>query len=221
MSLLNVYLKCDRALVSVDTLSSRVASQTVPASNVAEALKLFDSGIHAPKFAHLAHINAIIAHRGDFLVASIALSALHMAMCQSFDEAAEVMPQLLADTYAQAMALRKQRLGVEDAQGAEIVLVGWSDALNRMEGVRWVRWPQDKGFNASRLGKVLMLPDAEWEQTPEAPDTAERMEAIARDQVAYVRRKHPGYNCGGRLLLAELTRDSLSVRKIADLEVPA
>lgn len=44
------------------------------------------------------------------------------------------------------------------------------------------------------------------------------MERIARDQVAYVRSNHPGYNCGGRLLLAELTRDTLSVRTIAELE---
>ena len=221
MSLLNVYLERDRALVSVDTLSSRIACQLAPAGGIADALKLFGGGIHAPKFAHIAHINAVIAHRGDFLVSNIVLSALHMAMCQSFDAAVEAMPQLLADAYAQAMALRKQHLGIEDAQGTEVVMVGWLPALNRMEGVRWVRWPHDKGFNASRLGKVLMLPDAEWEQTPEAPDTAERMEAIARDQVAYVRARHPGYNCGGRLLLAELTRDSLSVRTIADLEVPA
>lgn len=44
------------------------------------------------------------------------------------------------------------------------------------------------------------------------------MERIARDQVAYVRSNHPGYNCGGRLLLAELTPDTLSVRTIAELE---
>lgn len=44
------------------------------------------------------------------------------------------------------------------------------------------------------------------------------MERIARDQVAYVRSNHLGYNCGGRLLLAELTRDTLSVRTIAELE---
>jgi len=169
--------------------------------------------------AHIAHINAIVAHRGDFLLSNIAVSALHLAMPQTFDAAAEVMPQLLAHAFVQATAIRKQQLGADQFHGAEIVLVGWSDALKRMEGVRWVRWAHDKGFNASPVGKSLMLPDAEWKQTPDAPDTAERMEAIARDQVAYVRRNHPGYNCGGRLLLAELTRDSLSVRTIADLEV--
>jgi hypothetical protein len=63
----------------------------------------------------------------------------------------------------------------------------------------------------------LILPDAEWERDPVA-DAAEKMEAIARDQVACVRREYPGYNNGGRLLLAELTHDNLTVRMIADLE---
>jgi hypothetical protein len=89
-----------------------------------------------------------------------------------------------------------------------------------MQGVRWLRWPQDKGFAASPVGHALLLPDAEWAQTPDVPDSAEQMERIARDQVAYVRAQHPGYNCGGRLLLAELTRDTLSVRTVADLEQP-
>ncbi len=52
----------------------------------------------------------------------------------------------------------------------------------------------------------------------EPANTPERMEAVARDRVAYVRREHPTLPCGGKLLLAELTRDSLSVRTIADLE---
>ena len=218
MSLANVYVEHDRALISVDTLASRMDGQFPVVGNVADALKLLDSGIHASKMAHLVHINAVMAHRGDSLLASIALSGLHMAMPQSFDAAVEAMPQLLAHAYAQAVALRKQQFGIDHFHGAEVILVGWSDALNRMQAVRWVRWPQDKGFTASPVGRALLLPDAEWEQTPEAPDTAERMEAVARDQVAYVRCKHPGYNCGGRLLLAELTRDSLSVRTIADLE---
>lgn len=220
MSLLNVYLERDRALVSVDTLSSPATSQVAPAGSVADAVKLIESGIHAPKMAHLVHINTVFAHRGDYLLSNIALSALHMSMPQTFDAAVEAMPQLLAHAYAQAMAFRKQQFGIEEAQGTEIVLVGWSGALNRMQAVRWLRWPHDKGFNASPVGRALFLP-GECVTTDDVPDTAERMEAIARDQVAYVRREHRGYNCGGRLLLAELTRDSLSVRTIANLEVPA
>jgi len=218
MSLANVYLEHDRALIAFDTLSS--AMDAPPAAGVAEALERFKTGLHMSKCTFLAHANVAIAHRGDAMLAVGVCSAVQLNALPDFDAIAEAMAQLLAQTFAQVTAYRKQQLGIEQFHGAEIILVGWSHALNRMEAVRWVRWPQDKGFAASQVGKALLLPDAEWEQTPDAPDTAEKMEAIARDQVAYVRRKHPGYNCGGRLLLAELTRDTLSVRTIADLEAP-
>lgn len=215
MSLVNVYMEGGRALVSFDTLSSVMPVQ----SSVADAIKhLTGNGAHMTKCDFLACPNVAMAHRGDAMFASLLLHSLHMAALPDFDAIAENMQQLMAHVYAQVTEFRRNQFQIADFPGAEIVLVGWSPALNRMQGVRWVRWPQDKGFNASQVGKALLLPDAEWEQTPEAPDTPEKMEAIARDQVAYVRRKHPGYNCGGRLLLAELTRDSLGVRTIADLE---
>ncbi len=219
MSLANVYLEHDRALIGFDTLSSAMeAPSSMP--GVAEVMAQFNAGVHMTKCTFLPHANVALAHRGDAMLAVGVCSAIQLNALPDFDAMAEAMPQLLAQTFAQVTAHRKQALGIEQFPGAEIILVGWSAALNRMEAVRWVRWPQDKGFAASPVGKVLMLPDAEWEQKPDAPDTAERMEAVARDQVAYVRRKHPGYNCGGRLLLAELTRDTLSVRTVADLEAP-
>lgn len=221
MSLVNIHLERDRALIGFDTLTSRMNAPTT--LSVADAIKVaqaFDSGVHMSKCTFLTHANVAVAHRGDAMLAVNVCSALQMSLLSDLDAMTEAMPQLLAQAYAQVTAFRKQQMGIDDFHGAEIILVGWSPALNRMEGVRWVRWPQDKGFAASPVGKELILPDAEWEQKPDAPDTAEKMEAIARDQVAYVRRKYPGYNCGGRLLLAELTRDTLSVRTIADLEAP-
>lgn len=204
----------------VDTLASPMDGQFPISGDVAEAMKLLESGVHSSKMAHLVHINTIMVHRGDGLLANIVLSGLHMAHPQSFDAAVGMMSELAANAFAQACAVRKQMLGIDHFHGSELFLFGWSDALNRMDGVRWVRWPHDKGFTASPANNPLLLPDVEWEHTPEA-GTPEQFERIARDQVAYVRRKHTGYNCGGRLLLAELTRDAMSVRTIADLEVPA
>lgn len=217
MSLVNIYMEHDRALIGFDTLCS--AMEVPPAVGVAEALQRIHTGVHMSKCSFLAHANVALAHRGDAMFAVGVCSALQLNLLADFDAMTEAMPELLAQTFAQVTGYRKQ-FSVEQFPGAEVILVGWSRALNRMEGVRWLRWPTDKGFAASPVGKALMLPDAEWPQTPDAPDTAEKMEAVARDQVAYVRREHAGYNCGGRLLLAELTRDTLSVRTIADLESP-
>jgi hypothetical protein len=218
MSLVNVYMEHDRALIGFDTLSS--AMEAPPVAGVDAALARFKTGLHMSKCTFLAHANVAIAHRGDAMLAVGVCSAVQLNALPDFDAMTEAMPQLLAQSHAQVTAFRKQQMGIDGFPGAEIILVGWSRALNRMEGVRWLRWPTDKGFSASPVGKALMLPDAEWPQTPDAPDTAEKMEAIARDQVAYVRREHAGYNCGGRLLLAELTRDTLNVHTIADLESP-
>jgi len=45
------------------------------------------------------------------------------------------------------------------------------------------------------------------------------MEKIAREQVTYARDLPSAeYDCGGRLLVAELTRDTLNVRTVANLE---
>jgi len=209
MSLVNVYMEPDRALMAVDTLSGLMEG-AAPETGAAE--------LHMSKIALMPHASVAIAHRGDAMFASALFSALTLTVLPDFDRMAEAMPGLLAALIPQTLALRKQINGVEHFPGAEIVLVGWSPALNRMEGVRWVRWPQDKAFTASRIGTALMLPDAEWTQTPEPPDTPEKMERIARDQVAYVRREHRGLPCGGRLLLAELRRDAVTVRTIADLE---
>jgi hypothetical protein len=120
----------------------------------------------------------------------------------------------------QTMAVRKQMVGIERFEGAEVVVVGWSPALKRMEGVRWTRWPNSSGFEVKRLGRALMLPDAEWEQSPDAPNTDEKMERVARDQVAYVKRRYPAgqYVCGGSLLVTEITRDAMTVRRVCDLD---
>ncbi|HTM78927.1 MAG TPA: hypothetical protein VL133_15035 [Devosia sp.] len=220
MSIVNVVMERERALIGFDTLSSAMQALPDGVPGVAEVMARFNGGIHMSKCLFLPHANVALAHRGDAMLAVSVGSAIQLAALSDFDAIVEAMPQLLAQSFAQVTALRKQQLGIEQFAGAEVILVGWSPALKRMEAVRWLRWPQDNGFAGSPVGHALLLPDAEWEQTPDVPDSAEQMERIARDQVAYVRAKHAGYNCGGRLLLAELTRDTLSVRTIADLEAP-
>lgn len=221
MSLVNVYMERDRALIGFDTLACHMPiPATISVADASEVARKFDGDAHMSKCGFIACPNVAIASRGDAMAAVLVQQTLQLSMSKDFDALVEILPQALANAYAQATAFRKQRLGIVDDYGVEIVLVGWSPALNRMHGVHWVRWPTGKGFTSSQVGKVLILPDAEWEQTPGVPDTPEKMEAIARDQVAYVRRKYPDheYDCGGRLLLAELTRDTMSVRVVADLE---
>lgn len=209
MSLVNVVLEQDRAIVGFDTLSGMVQGFE----------HLLQCEVHASKAVYMPHARAMLAHRGEALMAIMAHEALQIAALQGFDEMAEAMPHILAATFVQFCEFRKHQLGREHFEGSEIILVGWSNALERMQAIRWTRYPEDKGFSVASVGKCVFLPDAEWPAQPSATGTPEQMEAIARDQVAWVRKNRPGFNCGGRLLLAELTRDACSVRVVADLEV--
>lgn len=211
MSLVNVCMEHDRALIGYDTRSG-VAPQFKHLVGGAE--------LSMSKCGFMPHIGTAMAHLGDAMFATMLFGNLQLSMPRDFDHATEMMPELLAQTFTAVAAMRRGGPGADFNHGAQIVLVGWSPVLKRMQGVTWTRWPQDKGFRASPLGKAMLMPDTGWTQPPEPPDTAAKMEAIAREQVAYVRRERPGYDLGGHLLLAELTRDTMSVRTIADLEAP-
>jgi hypothetical protein len=188
-----------------------------------DALARCSDGVHTAKCNFLPHINTVIAGRGDNLFAVALFSALLTATPRDFDNVVEMMSQLLEPVRMQTMAVRKQMVGIERFEGAEVVVVGWSPALKRMEGVRWTRWPNSSGFEVKRVGRALMLPDAEWPNTPDVPDTDEKMERIAREQVAYVKRRFPAgqFVCGGSLLITEITPDAMAVRNVCDLDKPA
>lgn len=191
MSLMNCFISNDRALVAVDT-----------AVTVGEASKL----------AILPHANTVLAMRGEVMFFGQVHAALNLCHVNGFDGLAEVMPQIFAQVYAQRQAF----IDKHPFAGIEIALVGWSTALGRMQGVRYERWPDDKGPRITPIVPWSLSPNPGY--TPDTPpDSAERMEAIAKDQVR-VLRQLPMVVAGGRLLVAELTHDAASVRTVADLE---
>lgn len=218
MSLVNIVMDQERALIATDT---KAQFMNTSSRSISEATKqATEDGYASSKFDYLPHANVIVTSRGVALLGNIIYSQLKTSGVSSFDVLVESMPECLTVAYNYAISVLKQQ-GVTDAfAGSEITLVGYSIALSRMEAVRWVRQPDDTGFRASPVGSVSLMPDAEWPQSPEPPSTDEAMEAIARDQVQYCIDRWPDgeYRLGGRLLLAELTRDCLTVRTIADLD---
>lgn len=201
MSILNTYLAADRALVAVDT-----------------HIGTPDQVQHGSKLLTLPHAPVVIAMRGEFAFFSVLSQTLHLLALRDIDAMTDAMPALLEDIYAQR--LKMGRPGEFPFQGIELALVGWSPRHGRMRGTRWERWPDADGFKATPVDPWSMSPNPGYQELPPAPDTAERMEAVARDQLAVLRRL-PGVIAGGRLLLAELSRSSISVRALCDLETPA
>jgi hypothetical protein len=166
----------------------------------------------------LPHANVAMPTLGDNLLANYAFSMLQLRHdLVDLDGMAEAMPEILAEAHRQATTVRKQQWGIDKFPGSAVFLVGWSNALKRMECVRWARWPDDSAFKAEQVRHVSLNPDTGRKY--DVPIIDADLEKIAREQVTYARGLPSAeYDCGGRLLIAELTRDTLNVRAVANLE---
>jgi len=216
LSIANIVVARDKALIGFDTKSAFMA--TPVSGGFAAALKLAEGGAHTSKCMFLPHANVAMPTLGDNLLANYAFSMLQLRPdLVDLDKMAEAMPEILAEAHRQAVFIRKQQWGTDKFPGSAIFLVGWSNALGRMECVRWTRWPADSAFKAEQVRHVSLNPETGNEH--DTPFTDADMEALAREQVAYARGlPNAEYDCGGRLLIAELTRDTLNVRTVANLE---
>jgi hypothetical protein len=204
MSILNCSVSERRALVAVDT----------------HVQKNGGASTHGPKLFVVPHANLVLAVRGDVIFGNELAGHLHLGPVADFDEAAAVMPSLLDHAFAAYSRLRKEH-GDVPWSGSEIALVGWSKRAARMQGIRWESWPGDQLFKVTPIEPWSLSPNASWPELPAAPDTAAKMEALARDQLRFIRTHFPGAAIGGRLLVAEITRDAVNVRTVADLEAGA
>lgn len=214
MSITNIVIEQDRALIGVDTLGGFMD----------QAASLMSEGErqdrHVCKFSLLPQISSAMTSRGDAWMTALVRQQLDLSLARSFDDAAHMMPAFLTAAYDQVMAIRKQQHSIDQFYGAEVVLVGWSPTAKRFEGMRWYRYPTDAAFIPKRLEKMGLFPEIDRIEAVEVPDTPAKMEAVARRQVAWARRDGKQYPCGGKLLMVELTRDAVNVRTIADLEQP-
>ncbi|QNK00729.1 hypothetical protein [Dyella telluris] len=210
MSLLNCFIAEDRALVAVDTCMAPIVS-----GNAADLARR----AHGSKILTLPHANVVLAARGEMNFFNWLASDLNRAMLDGYDAMAERMQSLLEKNLEAFMEVVAIPHGVASFPGAEILMVGWSRATNRMQAAVWKCDPGEKAFRVARVVPWMASPNPGYAELPSPPSSAERMTAIARDQVDLLRSLPVAVAVGGRLLLAELTRDSISIQSIADLEV--
>lgn len=196
MSILNVYIEHDRALVAVDT-------QTLAPDGDRRDMS---------KLLMLPHAGTAIASRGEIGFFGWVFNAAFASGAAGYDELCGKMPEILAQTEQQYRQFARTQ-GVETFTGYKIALVGWSDAIGRMLGVCYQKWPDWEAMRAAPISPWILSPNAGWEQTPTLPDD---LEQASRDQVA-VLRKFPCVAAGGRLLVAELTRHAATVQNVCEL----
>jgi len=208
MSLLNVLIHPDRALVAVDTRMMEVET-----GRYFEGSKMFP----------MIHSNVLFACRGDRVFPLFVFDWFLGCMGEAFrtydlDAVERDIPVVLAKVKERYTEKSDLHGAAESHLGIDLVVVGWSEKHQTMRGLSCV---SERGgefsIGAMETGRLGPIPTEDLRHV-HCNDEVEYLTTVARSQVRQVRRDDPGFPIGGRLLLAELTRDTLSVRTVADLE---
>lgn len=207
MTLLNVFVDADRALVAVDT---RTKVQ-FPGEEPHESSKLL----------LIPHSGLLIAGRGYIAFLAEVQNSLAVSTGDvHLDVALGFMPQLLK--HAEQLTVTRFPPQPDDPYAfgpQQILVVGWSREHSRMLAVNFLQKEAGDGFD--RID-VECMSAAPWDEAGQGPypalNTQAGMKAAARSQVRFFNPRHPDQPLGGRLVVAEVTRQSMSVR--SDIVLP-
>lgn len=194
MSILNVWIEPEVALVGVDTATSLIGND----GTMLEYSKMFP----------IVHANTVVAGRGN----SIFLSTLFV-MCNGrgdFDSLVEEMPLLLQLAFDQIkdLPLLAPPEGIDRQM---IVLVGWSSKLGRVAGRDFIQEDRARGFVAGEITPHHLAPwDESFAVLPD-PKTAQDMLTLYRAQVSFMRENAPQAAAGGRLIVARIARQGMTI----------
>ncbi|GGZ56069.1 hypothetical protein GCM10008101_06850 [Lysobacter xinjiangensis] len=183
MSICNVYLDGDRALLAVDTAGRDLAGKPGEWS----------------KLEIVPHAGVALGFRGERVLCFQVLAQVHMVPGgESFDALEASMGARLK------WALDAFRANVKPALVAasecEVMLVGWSAKRGRMAAVGFYLAAGGKGFERSEVQHCRLAPNV---KDPPVPTDGAEMQAVARLQVAEIRSRSDA-PIGGRLLVAEI-----------------
>lgn len=209
MSLLNIDLNADRALIAVDTSAISLEG----GAGVMERSKLL----------HLPHANLVLAARGELVF----FSSFFERVCRApgivdFDALAASAKAALSE-HKQVLLAHMRAAGFDDLDEGckhEISLIGYSLSAGAMRCATWVYDRASADWLERISGTGLVSPwDPSWARELPDTDTWQAMRLLAQLQVEKMRelRERGAIAIGGRLLLAELTRDAYSLRSVCDL----
>jgi hypothetical protein len=190
MSIINAYISPTEAIVGVDTLAAAQDGRRV----------------HTSKVFPIAHLNAVIAWRGQSVFHDCLLMHCHMLNAQTLDDLIDWMPEMLGrveQLTAQHVLSDDQAFkGGTIVDGNELVLVGWSQKRARM-----------LGWCFRKVGDMEQWQDGEIQycHAPRCddgiPNKPAAMEKYAKAQV----RKMAGM-AGGTLIVCRVTRAGMTLR---------
>lgn len=198
MTILNVHLEKERALVAVNSEGIRIDG-----SSTSYACKL-----HA-----LPLQNAVLALRGHVSMGA----GIYLDCCSSFadfDELVALFPKLVERRH-QMLKDEVEQAGVQVDLGAQVVLIGWSSRWKQIVGL-WCELSDELKVTKLEGSFVGPWPD-HWPPRPhEWPSTVAEMTEVAREQARLAEQHHPGNAWHGNLLIAELTPESIAFRSVRE-----
>lgn len=198
MSLVNFRVDSDRALIAVDTIAGT--------SNFK---------IHANKMFPIPHAGLIVCGRGshEFLKEVAGLCALLSGIDEVRELLPHALPHLLTLVRIKALLLLKYRREVMEAQ--EVYVFGWSDAKNEMTVIAFKKERGSREFSIDEDIYESVAPKLNREFPP--LDSVEALMRVAAEQVRDAMQDDPSKHIGGRLIVAELTREACKVRCAGDI----
>ncbi len=210
MSIVNVWMRQKYALVGVDSIAIG------PEGEATEVSKLLP----------LAHAGAILASTGTYMFANLFFSTLHYSgldLDGMVDRIPDFLPLVYRETLQRAEQWGVRFLGSPEQQSC--LIVGWSKSKGRMIGRYYWQVEASKGFEEREieLGSGYVQPthaDPRWTERLAglpAPSTPAAMGRYAQEQTRIIREFIPEIHAGGRFIVAELTRDRMTIAPVCDL----
>ena len=193
MTILNVFVERDRALVAVDTLGQNADG----------------SRKQIGKMMLLPHLSGVAACRGHFAFAMIVWWSLvqHIGDFDKLVEEAAAICEGAHRLFKHYLAESKAALDARFGNGDEqyIVLVGWSVRQKSMVAHEFRRSEGDERFLSSEIESTYIAPSTEdLAAAHPRPNSGESMEALFRSQQALYERDAPHATPGGLLIVAEI-----------------
>ncbi|MBT8766868.1 hypothetical protein [Metapseudomonas boanensis] len=195
MSILNVFVTPEAGLIGVDTES------TLPDGTIQE----FGKMIVAPA------AGAVVAFRGtDYVV----MAASNSIVC--FGGSLEAMAEALPDHLRRSVDFcREHYQAPEEALGLELALVGYSQVEGCVVGHLFRRAIGSEEIQVDRIPIRYRAPF--WDDLPnDIPADRPGMMTLAQHQSRLARERMPELAAGGRFLIAEVRRDSITIEKAFD-----
>jgi hypothetical protein len=191
MSILNVSVSPALARVAVDT----------------RCIALDGRRGEGSKLVPLVHLNAVFAMRGplDFLGNVYCCCSTHPA---NLDQLLEAMPDALQHCYERQFAGAAE----DTFSPIQFVVAGWSIKQQRMVAMDYLLDTLGGTFSLRKQIDPWTLAPGERGTAPTKSDLASAdLVEIATAQTRHALAANPSEGIGGRLLIAEITRDALTL----------